>query len=329
MASGRPLRDTAGQMRRFQVQFAALAISGATIVAALVPSAGAQSAADAPPPGTVTMVQTADPNVLEIRVATQPGDHASDLLMYAREVNVVFNERKPGLGLVAGPGCKQAPPNDLRDEQHRVACTPPTGKLVGFIKIVMGAGNDTISGDTSAIDVRINGGAGNDALDALPPQGSPFLPEKYPLDVSSNAWPKPRLRYEGGSGNDTLVLTSDKAVGVGGTGGDTIRLIGTNGTAAGGDDADLLDARKATGPTMLNGGKGDDRLLGSKHRDTAVGGFGRDAVLTGAGDDRVFVRDGVRDPVNCGGDADQVTADVAETDKTVLGCEKVFRSAHD
>jgi hypothetical protein len=93
------------------------------------------------------------------------------------------------------------------------------------------------------------------------------------------------------------------------------RLTGTTGN-------DVL-VGTARADTIL-GREGRDRLVGGAGADFLHGGQGRDVIDAGPGADRVVVQyDGARDSVRCGGGADLVNADLADT---VAGdCELVGR----
>jgi Ca2+-binding RTX toxin-like protein len=66
-----------------------------------------------------------------------------------------------------------------------------------------------------------------------------------------------------------------------------------------------------------------DVLTGDAQANRLEGGAGPDTVAAGAGADRVEVRDGARDDVTCGGDADAVTADRRTLEAVGPDCESV------
>ena len=74
------------------------------------------------------------------------------------------------------------------------------------------------------------------------------------------------------------------------------------------------DLRGAAGADDLDGGVGDDRL---------EGGAGTDDYDGGAGADAIFAREGVRDTILCGDDADSGEADVE--DEVAADCEGVVK----
>ena len=77
----------------------------------------------------------------------------------------------------------------------------------------------------------------------------------------------------------------------------------------------------AGGPSLLDGGRGNDRLLGSRFADELIGAGGRDLIKSGRGNDRVFAALEGRDRVNCGaGRKDRVSRDSKDR---VGGCELV------
>ncbi|WP_020471949.1 calcium-binding protein [Zavarzinella formosa] len=114
------------------------------------------------------------------------------------------------------------------------------GTVFASLTINAGLGDDTVavSGFSPATRIQVNGGGGNDSLDATGLLGSVTL--------------------DGGSGNDTLVGGDMNDVLLGGFGNDELD---------GGDGNDRLD-----------GGFGNDELTGGAGRDTLLGGYGNDLI---------------------------------------------------
>lgn len=139
-----------------------------------------------------------------------------------------------------------------------------------------GAGDDVLSGDRGA-DV-VEGGPGRDRTS----YATIFVPG--PVRVTLDKLPNDG---EGGEGDRI--------------GRDVEVVVGTT------TGADLLAAGE-TGATLLGLG-GEDRL---------VGGTGPDVLDGGDGNDRIAALDGVRDEVRCGGGVDLVIADAFDV---LRGCE--------
>jgi Ca2+-binding RTX toxin-like protein len=75
---------------------------------------------------------------------------------------------------------------------------------------------------------------------------------------------------------------------------------------------------------VVDGGRGNDRILGRRGQDDLIGGPGRDEVSGAGQDDRIVVRDGEVDVVRCGsGYADTVVVD--RFDVIAADCERVHR----
>jgi hypothetical protein len=100
--------------------------------------------------------------------------------------------------------------------------------------------------------VVMNGGAGNDVLDASR------------LDDVT-------VEFDGGSGNDSLISGS------------------AGGVLRGGDGNDTLEG--GSGDDTLEGGAGDDRLMGSGGNDLLDGGTGDDTISGGTNNDSFFFAD--------------------------------------
>jgi hypothetical protein len=74
----------------------------------------------------------------------------------------------------------------------------------------------------------------------------------------------------------------------------------------------------------IDGRGGNDRIEAGSGNDTVVGGTGRDRIDAGGGADTIRVRDGERDVVDCGSEADVVVADRKDV---LRHCERVSRRA--
>lgn len=135
--------------------------------------------------------------------------------------------------------------------------------------LIAGRGRDTVLGGAGDDFVLGNGGSG-DLLSGGP--GADVI--------------------NGGAGIDILFETFDVDLKLRDT-----RLIGPDidrlydieqARLVGGESANVIDAGRFSGMTMLYGMGGDDFLIGSKSGDLIFGGEGNDSVLGRAGDDTIF-----------------------------------------
>lgn len=166
--------------------------------------------------------------------------------------------------------------NSPTNGQAQVTIDGVTSSFVSPLKELIingGSLSDTISiqslDETFAAKITINGGAGNDRVDASAIAAS--------------------LRIAGGTGNDTLL---------GGSGADTIQggLDNDSLVGNGGDDQINGDA----GRDSIVSGTGNDTLLGGAGNDTLQGGIGNDALFGDSGNDSLLGEDG--DDTLIGGD---------------------------
>jgi Ca2+-binding RTX toxin-like protein len=173
--------------------------------------------------------------------------------------------------------------------------TGTTAGFSGIERVLLGSGNDTVTGSTGAD--YVDAGAGDDSL-------------------------------TGGAGNDTLFGGAGNDTIIGGTGsdslsgddGDDLFIIASgdgNDTISGGEGTDTLDASGITagvtltmtgaGAGSITGsagtytfseietvlmGSGNDTLNGWSGNDTLFGGAGNDRIIGGAGDDSLIGGDG-------------------------------------
>jgi Ca2+-binding RTX toxin-like protein len=218
--------------------------------------------------------------------------------------------------------------------------TGPVGEATGFerLEVSAGAGDDTVFG-SDGDDVlivreganRVEAGAGNDRV-----------------GVVIDGWPD---TLDGGPGQDTLeasvapggvlyfIIDAEGQVAdgmlssitgfehydvTGGrrndiaaffTGNDTFKGGGGEDTAFGGGGRDILAG--GAGDDRLFGGAGRDRLTGGDGNDRLAGGAGHDRLAGGAGDDTLNGGDG--DDMLNGGDGDDWLTGGAGADTFVIG----------
>lgn len=162
-------------------------------------------------------------------------------------------------------------------------------------RIVLGAGNDTVTGNFG--NESVDGGAGHDSISG---------------GVGTDT-------LAGGAGNDTLIGGTGSDSLFGGDGDDVIRITSGDGfdTVAGGAGRDTLDlASFATAVTVnyssegqgtaaggggtttfsqievVLTGSGNDSIIGNTGSDIVYAGAGADTFFGGAGNDQVFGGDG-------------------------------------
>jgi len=163
------------------------------------------------------------------------------------------------------------------------------GKVVGTrsiaslksITIQGGAGNDSITISPNAnlpssISVKLVGGAGNDTLTGG--NGAETLDGGDGNDNLFGGGGNDAL--SGGAGDDNINAGSGNDYANGGSGNDTI--VGGDGSdrVVGGDGEDTIDG--GGGNDYIDGGSGDDALHG---------GVGKDTISSGLGSDDIFGRD--------------------------------------
>ncbi|MGA1015918.1 MAG: calcium-binding protein, partial [Limisphaerales bacterium] len=132
-----------------------------------------------------------------------------------------------------------------------------------------GGWSQSFSGVTK---VLMNGGAGNDTLDASATNGV-------------------AIEFNGGSGDDTLIMGTGGGSFIGGGGND--KLDGSRATSSieAYGDAGVVSARvssDADGADLLIGGHADDRLEGGGGDDRIEGNGGNDTLNGGPGSDRMI-----------------------------------------
>jgi Ca2+-binding RTX toxin-like protein len=132
---------------------------------------------------------------------------------------------------------------------------------VGPTTVIGGTGNDRITRRCGPGAATLLGGAGNDAVSACAPDTGD--PGGGPMKI-----------IEGGPGVDVLDGSAGKDRISGGPGYDVLSGFG---------GADRLDA--GAGPDLLLGGGGSDRLLGRAGRDGMIDHQGRNVMIGATGDD--------------------------------------------
>jgi len=168
---------------------------------------------------------------------------------------------------------------------------------------------DRISGRPAAFELQVNGGAGDDFLNAeavLDPfvlltldggTGDDQLHLPWRMDMSHPESPEAGNRVFGQDGNDIIVGGNADELILGGSGNDHIRGVGGNDTISGGDGSD-----------WIHGGSGDDFMAGAGADDTLLGGTGDDLIHGGSGNDRLDGQRG-RDSLAGGTGDDDFTTD--------------------
>ncbi len=181
---------------------------------------------------------------------------------------------------------------------------------VNFENVVMGAGNDTVTGNSSAN--LINGGAGNDQL--FGGDGNDTLVGGTGTDTLRGGNGNDTLtsdgdggQYFGDAGNDLMFSGLGTETMDGGTGTDTINHSAWSGDYAFNMSTGLTDfggelyvnfenavmgagndtVTGNSSANLINGGAGNDQLFGEDGNDTLIGGAGVDTLRGGNGDDRL------------------------------------------
>ncbi len=165
-----------------------------------------------------------------------------------------------------------------------------------FENVVMGAGNDTVTGNASNNSITL--GAGNDSADG-----------ENGNDVINGGTGTDTLM--GSAGNDTLNGNNDNDVLYGGADNDVLTghanaddLFGGTGTDSlyggagfdelyGGDGADYLNG--GGNNDTIEGGNGNDTILGVNGSDSIDGGVGNDSISGGNGFDQIYGGTGADD----------------------------------
>ncbi|MCZ8186563.1 MAG: hypothetical protein O9308_09290 [Beijerinckiaceae bacterium] len=166
-------------------------------------------------------------------------------------------------------------------------------EVVGFLNVIGGSGDDSISGD--ARDNLLQGGDGNDII--LGGAGNDFIETGDGHDqvwggdgddyINTLSGPK---YIDGGNGNDDIVGDASDDILIGGSGSDFLIGYLGNDQMDGGDDDDTLIA--GGGDDRVWGGAGDDSLEGGSGNDIVSGDKGNDEIVGGDGDDFLFGEEG-------------------------------------
>lgn len=190
-------------------------------------------------------------------------------------------------------------------------CTPqrtyrfPAGTNV---TINAGAGNDRIIVNPGThVHLRVLGGAGNDTINA---QGNDVDGQYFGgMDDDHIEAGSGRDYLSGGQGRDYLDGSFGNDRMFGGEGMDTLYGLDGDDTLDGGRDKDYLDG--SAGQDVVFGGEGDDNVIGGRGDDSLFGGDGDDFLSTGDGTDIVW-GDAGTDTVQAGID------DTSHADTTII-----------
>ena len=150
----------------------------------------------------------------------------------------------------------------------------------------MGAELDDDLSTSGKEDVILGGGAGHDKLQGG--DGNDWLAGGEGIDSLNGGDGHDILfvdstdKIQGGKGFDVAIVTDDKAVNY------DLSKIGIEAVSAGMGD-DVLDGGGVATTVILDGGKGDDKLIGGDGNDILSGGEGKDVMKGGAGNDLIIM----------------------------------------
>lgn len=188
---------------------------------------------------------------------------------------------------------------DLAGKQYKdvSSSTVKIFKWDAFENLVGGTKVDTFVGAAGSIPLSLNGGAGNDLLDASAALASMTLIGGDGDDTLKSGRGDDLL--DGGDGNDRLSSNAGDDLLIGGGGLDSLEAGDGNDTLNGGAGDDSLfgglgnDRLSGTsGNDLLDGGDGDDVLLGQLGNDVLKAGKGNDQLSGGAGNDSLLGQEG-------------------------------------
>ncbi|MDB5387545.1 MAG: Cadherin domain protein, partial [Planctomycetaceae bacterium] len=154
-------------------------------------------------------------------------------------------------------------------------------------------GNDKLS--VSSLDslfmghVVLNGGSGNDLLDASKSHVGMMLIGGIGNDTLVGGSGADEL--DGGDGNDTLKGNAGNDLLIGGAGNDSIDGGAGDDTITGDDGSDRINGGQ--GDDSISGGAGDDVIAGGQGNDTLLGDAGKDKINGGVGVDQLIGGDDV------------------------------------
>lgn len=166
-----------------------------------------------------------------------------------------------------------------------------------FENFVGGTKVDSFIGATGLIPLSLNGGAGNDLLDASAALASMTLIGGDGDDTLRSGRGDDVL--DGGNGNDRLLANAGDDLLIGGGGFDNLDAGDDNDTLDGGAGDDSLFGSLGNdrlsgggGNDLLDGGDGDDVLFGQLGNDVLRAGRGNDQLSGGAGNDSLLGQEG-------------------------------------
>ncbi len=143
------------------------------------------------------------------------------------------------------------------------------GEEAPSLRVSGGDGNDSLSADGTML---VNGGAGDDTLNALSGPGG---------ELESLSLLGPAL--VGGSGSDHLISRAFFSFMLGGSGNDRVQATGLFNFALGAGGADTISGGR--GPDFLAGGDGPDKIVGKAQHDFLLGQAGPDEIFGGGAGD--------------------------------------------
>ncbi len=171
-------------------------------------------------------------------------------------------------------------------------------------KVYGGSGDDIITNTWTDINMKMDGGSGNDLLDVSQVSGFDFtLNMKTGVASSSTAYSSAAftasnfenvIGMDDASMSDNITGTNGKNIISGLAGNDTLKGGGGNDVLDGGANNDTLKGGNGkdtlgggSGKDLLKGNKGNDQLFGGSGKDNLQGGDGKDVLKGGSGNDKL------------------------------------------
>jgi hypothetical protein len=141
-----------------------------------------------------------------------------------------------------------------------------------------GATVTVVSAELQGGDLLVGGTTGDDTITVAPADASGTVDVVVNGQDQGTFVPTGQVVVYGQAGNDLIQVVPL-------TSGGNVITLSLPVVMFGGDGNDILDARGASGPTVLVGGAGNNTLYGGSGRNILIGGSGSSVLVGGSGDD--------------------------------------------